>query len=147
MAKRKKTASKSATKIVRVASAKPIIIRQNSGAVAKRKGGRRRRSSGGGFAGSAGKALMSSERIGAILGGFLLGVLDAKGTKLPTIPVLGRAGTAGVALYYLGRHMHAPLISHSATGFLSIAAYQMGNKGTVSGDAVVGDSVLGSDTI
>lgn len=146
MPKRKKTASKSKSITVRAAAAKPIIIRQNSGAVVRRKGGRRRRSGGGGVA-SAGKALMSSERIGAILGGFLLGVLDAKGTKLPTIPVLGRAGTAGVGLYYLGRHMHAPMISHAATGFLSIAAYQMGNKGTVSGDAVVGDSVLGSDTI
>ena len=96
---------------------------------------------------SAGKELLSNERIGALVGGFLLGVLDAKGTKLPTIPVLGRAGTCGVALYYLGKHMRQPMVSHSATGFLSIAAYQMGNKGVVSGDSVVGDSVLGSDTI
>jgi hypothetical protein len=144
MAKRKKTASKSKNITVRAAAAKPIIIRQNSGAVARRVT-RRRRSSSGGVVGGAGKALMSSERIGAILGGFLLGVLDAKGTKLPTIPVLGRAGTAGVGLYYLGRHIKAPLVSHAATGFLSIAAYQMGNKGTISGDAVVGDNVVGDD--
>lgn len=141
MAKRKKTASKSKSITVRAAAAKPIIIRQNS-VPAKRSSGRRRRSGGGGMLGSAKSALMSNERLGALLGGYLLGVLDAKGTKLPTVPVLGRAGTCGVGLYYLGKHMHSPLVSHASTGFLAIAAYEMGKSGTISGD-----SVVGADTI
>jgi hypothetical protein len=141
MAKRRKTAKRSGgTTRTIVKSSKPIIIRQSSAPVKHH----RRRSGGGGGAIGAGKALLSSERLGALLGGFMLGVLDAKATKLPTIPVLGRAGTCGIALYYLGRHMKNPMVSHASTGFLAIAAYEMGKSGSISGaDAVVGDSTMG----
>jgi hypothetical protein len=139
----KKTAEKGgSTKpiVVRSAAAKPIIVRTGGGGTVRH---HRRHHSVGGIAQRAGHALLSSERIGALIGGFALGVLDSKGTKLPTVPVLGRAGTCGVALYYLGKHMKAPMVSHAATGFLAIAAYEMGKSGAISG--VDGDSVIGGD--
>lgn len=76
---------------------------------------------------------LNSERTGAMAGGFLLGVLDKQGTALPTVPVLGRAGTLGVGLYFLGKQMKAPIMVHAATAALAIAAYQMGREGKVSG--------------
>lgn len=86
---------------------------------------------------------MNSERTGAIIGAFVLGMLDKSGTKVPTIPLLGRAGTLGVGAYYASKHMHMPMLNHAATGFLCIAAYEMGREGKVSGD----DGVSGVDTV
>lgn len=102
--------------------------RRSGGAVRRRKGTRRRK---GPVAGGGG--LFNQERIGAMAGGFLLGVLDKQGTSLPTIPVLGRAGTLAVALYFGGKQFKMPLAVHMSTAALAIATYELGNKGSISG--------------
>jgi len=114
-----------------------VIQAPRARSVARRQSGRlsrRRRRSFGGRAASVGAGLLSSERVGAVVGGFILGMLDKQGTKLPTVPVLGRAGTLGVASYYIGKSMHSAAVLHAATGFLSIAAYELARQGTIAGD-------------
>lgn len=131
MAKRRKfTKSSSRAITVRASAPKPIVIRQS--APMARRSTHRRRSSGGG-AGGAARALLSSERTGAMIGAALLGLLDKQGTALPTIPVLGRAGTVGVVLWYLGKSNHSPQLAHAATGALSIAAYELTKQGKIDG--------------
>jgi hypothetical protein len=73
-------------------------------------------------------------RLGAIAGGFLLGLVDKSGVDLPTIPLLGKAGTAGVLLWALGKWGRMTWADHAATGVLSIAAYELATKGAISGD-------------
>jgi hypothetical protein len=77
--------------------------------------------------------LLAPERMGAMIGAALLGLLDKAGTAVPTVPLLGRAGTLGVASWYLGKHMHSPQIQHAATGFLAIAVYELVREGKIAG--------------
>jgi hypothetical protein len=139
MAKRKTKSSKSRAVVVRTASAKPIIIRQNSGSIAKRSAPRRRSSGGGG---GHINNLLSNERTGAMVGAAVLGVLDKQGTKFPTIPMVGRAGTAGLLLWWLGKSQRSPQLAHAATGCLAIAVYEMAKDGKISGDGVDGMSTI-----
>ena len=76
---------------------------------------------------------MSNERTGAIVGAAILGLLDKQGTKLPTVPFLGRAGTAGLALWWLARSQRSAQLAHAATGCLAIAAYEMTKTGSIAG--------------
>ena len=66
-------------------------------------------------------------------GAAVLGLLDKQGTKLPTIPILGRAGTAGLVLWWLAKQQKSPSLNHAATGCLSIAVYELTKEGKVSG--------------
>src|SRR5262245_18606938 len=102
--------------------------RRSGGISMRRRSGRRR-----GKAVAGGGGFFNQERIGAMAGGFLLGVLDKQGTSLPTIPVLGRAGTLGVGLYFLGKQFRMPMAVHASTAALAIATYELGNKGSISG--------------
>jgi len=89
-------------------------------------------------------AAEEKHRIAAIFTGAVLGWLDAQGTKIPTVPMLGRAGTVGVATYLIYRQSKGNrMLSHIATGALTIAAYELANKGSISGD----DSVMGDPTV
>jgi hypothetical protein len=116
-----------------VRAVSPVIVRVPS-APAKRSKGRR--------IGHAIGAAASEEkhRIAAVLTGAILGWLDAQGTKIPTVPMLGRAGTVGVVAYLIHRQSKGNrMLSHIATGALTIAAYELANKGTISGDETMGD--------
>jgi len=73
-------------------------------------------------------------RIAAIITGAVLGWLDKQGTAIPTVPMLGRAGTIGVASYLLYKQSKSRMASHVATGALCIAAYELTNKGSISGE-------------
>jgi len=101
----------------------------------RRKGSRRGRPVGGGG------GFLNQERIGAMVGGFLLGMIDKQGTAVPTIPMLGRAGTVGVALYFAGKQFKMPILVHSSTAALAVATYQIGREGKIAGD------VDGVDTV
>jgi hypothetical protein len=130
MAKRKTKSSKSRAVVVRTAAAaKPIIIRQSSGTIARRSAPRRHSSGGGSQFGS----LLSNERTGAMVGAAILGVLDKQGTKFPTLPMVGRAGTAGLVLWYLAKSQRSAQMAHAATGCLAIAVYEMAKDGKISG--------------
>lgn len=124
MAKRK-TATPSRSIVVRSAPApRPIVIKQTASKPAKR--GRRRHSSGGG--GGGGGGLLSPERTGAMMGGFATAIIENSPmfAAIPTIPILGKVGTAGVIMYYLSKSN--PSLRHATTGILAVAAYQLGKS-------------------
>jgi hypothetical protein len=108
--------------------AKPIIIRPTV-KVAKKKHHRR---SGGGSS----RGLMDKRRIGIIVGGFGLGLIQkTMGSNIPTIPLLGQAGTIGIAAYFLSQGGKNQLADEVCTAALTVAAYEMGSTGKVVGGA------------
>jgi hypothetical protein len=78
---------------------------------------------------------MSSEKvlIGLIVGGFGLGFLDKSAVAIPTIPVLGKAGTIAVAAHFFGKGKPG-LVTDVRNAAAVVAAYEFGSKGSVSGD-------------
>jgi hypothetical protein len=76
-------------------------------------------------------------RIGAIGAGFILGLVDKSGIDLPTIPMLGKAGTLGAFCWAAGKWGKSRMASHAATGLLAIAAYELGKEGHISGPEYV----------
>jgi hypothetical protein len=73
-------------------------------------------------------------RMGAIAGGAVLGLLDKSGFAIPTLPFLGKAGTAGLAAWAVGKWTNSPWADDMATGMLSIAAYELAKEGHIDGD-------------
>jgi hypothetical protein len=131
--KRRKTATASRAIVVRSSApraAAPIIVRTGGSPVRHRRRRSHTRSSGG----SSVSSLLSNERTGAMVGAGVLGLLDKQGTKLPTVPFLGRAGTAGVVLWWLAKNQKSAQLAHAATGCLSIAVYELTKSGVISGD-------------
>lgn len=76
----------------------------------------------------------SSQKIltGMVIGGFILGYIDKTQTNIPTIPVLGKAGTIAVAAHFFakGKPGMATDVRNAAA---AVAAYEYGNKGSISG--------------
>jgi hypothetical protein len=84
--------------------------------------------------GGGGRALTQSSCIGVAVGGAVLGFVDKTlGASLPTIPILGRAGTIAVAAYFLGKGKGKGLFRDVAIAASAVAGYQMGNTGHVAG--------------
>jgi len=81
----------------------------------------------------------SSEKVlmGMAMGGFALGFIDKQGTAIPTIPILGRAGTIALAAHFIGKGRPG-LLTDVRNAAAAVAAYEMGNKGSVSGDGAEG---------
>jgi len=68
------------------------------------------------------------------MGGALLGFLDqAIGSKLPTIPLLGRAGTIALGAYLFGKGRGGGMLRDIALAASAVAGYEIGTKGSVSG--------------
>lgn len=66
--------------------------------------------------------------------GFILGNIDKSGTSFPTIPMLGRAGTAALALHYLGKGNK--MMQQGSLACAAIAGYEFGSTGKVAGGPV-----------
>jgi len=62
--------------------------------------------------------------------GYAMGFID-KQPNIPTIPMLGRAGTVALALHFLGKSN--PMMREAALAAAAIAGYEFGNKGSISG--------------
>lgn len=78
---------------------------------------------------------------GAALGGAALGVIDKTlGATIPTIPILGRAGTIALGAYLFSKGRGGIMRDIALSG-AAIAGYQFGKDGRVSGD--VADQVHG----
>lgn len=71
----------------------------------------------------------------AVGAGALLGLLKKKGVTLPSIPMLGQSGTLGVAAFIGARITKNRVLRHLATGFLTIAAYELTSAGKIAGPA------------
>lgn len=128
MAKRR-TRRASSSRAITVRPAAPQIIRVSGGGggVRRRRSGRRRH--GGGHGGFTTTTLFNGA-----MGGALLGFVDtAIGTKLPTIPMLGRAGTIALGCYLLGKGKGHGMLRDMAIAAAAVAGYEIGTKGSISG--------------
>jgi hypothetical protein len=108
-------------------TAAPIVVRVPSG-VTKHKGKKHHRRGGS----------MSSEKVlmGLAIGGFVMGYLDKPGglgANIPTIPILGKAGTIAVAAHFFGKG-RGGMFTDVRNAAAVVAAYEFGLKGSVSGD-------------
>lgn len=85
--------------------------------------------------------------IGAGIGGAALGFIEKTFPNLPTVPILGRAGTIALGAYFLSRRggMGGGIMRDVALAGAVIAGYQIGKTGAVAGD-VMGD-VMGDDDV
>jgi hypothetical protein len=92
---------------------------------------KKRRHSGGG--GGGGESLTSRENMALATGALALGFIDRQGVKIPTVPILGRAGTIAVGGILLGKQMHLPIATKIGKAALVIALYELGKEGKVSG--------------
>lgn len=119
-------------------TAKPVIVRvpQISPATRRRGASIARR------AGSATLKAAYAEKhtLAAVATSAVLGLAKKQGIALPKIDALGTPGTYGAALWIAGRFMKSEILSHMATGLLSVSAYQLGAGETLSGYDVVGQS-------
>lgn len=114
----------------RTSHPKPIVIRTT---VNKPKKHHARRGGGGG------RGLFEGKRMGIMLGGFAVGMIQKSGVTIPELPLLGQAGTIGVAAYFLSSGGRNKLADEVATAALAIAAYELGSTGKiVGGDYVAG---------
>lgn len=145
--RRRRTATRTTTKIVRVGSPAPIVRVQTPRAPARRRRRGRRRS---GSVGRIGSGLISNESIQMAIGGMIYGY--AVKTKLidslPALPLLGKTGTAAIILDYFGRHGGGQIAMRASRAAAAIAGYQLGSEGAIQGDAnefVMGDDLEGYD--
>lgn len=129
MAKRKAKTRRATSSVVRVSqprAAAPIINVRAPTAPKKRRSSGRRRSSGGG--GSAGHGGLIQNAIG----GFGFGFIEKTFPNLPTLPIVGRAGTIALIAHYMrGKFPYASQIAQAAA---SIAGYQLGATGKINGE-------------
>lgn len=75
--------------------------------------------------------------IGAGIGGAVFGYIESHFPNLPTLPVLGRAGTVAIACHFLrkqGGLGHGVLVRDVGMAAAVIAGYQLGKTGKIAGD-------------
>ena len=79
----------------------------------------------------------------------MLGFIEKTFPNLPTVPVLGRAGTVAIGAYFLSRRGGiggGGIVRDVALAAAVVAGYQIGKTGKVAGDLegdVDGDDVSG----
>src|SRR6516225_8900593 len=81
---------------------------------------------------------VSSEKalMGIAVGGLVLGFLDKQGAtalNIPTIPILGKAGTIAIVAHFFGKGRPG-VVTDVRNAAVAIAAYEFGSTGKVSGD-------------
>jgi hypothetical protein len=127
-----KTKSRTRTVVVQPAKAAAPIIRVSAPRAApvtrrKRRVGGSSSAKGGGF----------KDMIGAGIGGAVFGYIESHFPNLPTLPVVGRAGTVAIACHFLrkqGGMGHGVLVRDVGMAAAVIAGYQLGKTGKIAGD-------------
>jgi len=135
MAKRRRATGTQIVRAFPVARPAPIIIRQTARAPKKTRHRRRGRGRSSGFSGS-------RSIIGVAMGGALYGFLESKFPNLPTLPIIGRAGTVAIAGHYLAKHLGGTLggiVRDASIAAAAIAGHELGKDGHISGDDLAGD--------
>jgi hypothetical protein len=128
--KRARTAHRtSTTSIIRAPA--PIIRVSAPRAATHHKKKHHRRSS------AAGGGSLAKRATGALVGGWVLGYIDKNFPTLPTIPMLGKAGTIAGAAYLLATKMHVKFAADVCLAAASVAGYEMSTTGKIIGDGVV----------
>ena len=94
---------------------------------------RRRRRHGGSIGGG---TFGLGPSIADAIGGFIVGYAVKQGwvNKLPALPVIGRTGTAAIALRYWANHGGGEYVRRSATAAAVLAGYTLGSTGTILGE-------------
>ena len=85
--------------------------------------------------------------MGAGIGGAAFGFIEKTFPNMPTMPIIGRAGTVALAAYLLTRRGGigaSGIVRDIGIAAAVIAGYQLGKTGKVAGDGdVMGDDVSG----
>ncbi len=130
----KRTKSRTRTVVVQPAKAAAPIIKVSAPRAAPLTHRRKRRS---GAARSGGSGGGFKDMIGAGIGGAIFGYIENHFPTLPTLPVIGRAGTVAVACHFLrkqGGMGHGQLVRDVGMAAAVIAGYQLGKTGKIAGD-------------
>lgn len=108
--------------------AKPIVIRTT---VVKKTKHKRHHRGGGGMLGG----LANKTRIGIVIGSFAVGVLEKQSffTSLPSLPMIGKTGTIGVAAYLLSNGGRNRIADEVCTAAFALAAYELASTGSIVG--------------
>jgi hypothetical protein len=110
-----------------------IVVRPAGGATKTHRRSHRRHSGGGLSGGSIGSGIVGKAMPYA-LGGAIVGYIDKQATlPIPTIPVLGKMGTVAAIAWFFGKG-HPGIITEVAKAATTLAGYQLGKDGKVSGD-------------
>jgi hypothetical protein len=113
--------------------AQPIVIRAPRAATKKKT--HHRKSHGGG-------ALTQQRLISLALGGAAFGFIEKSfGAQIPTLPVVGRAGTITLAAYYFSKGKAGGILRDVAMAGAVLAGYQIGTTGKIAGEEVLGSVV------
>lgn len=86
--------------------------------------------------GGAIRAGAASEKhtIAAVAAAAILAFAKKQGVQLPKVETLGVSGTYGLILWAAGRFTKSQMLTHAATGLMSVAVAEM-----ISGDRIMGD--------
>lgn len=125
-----------ALSLYRPHSPKPIVIRTT--VVKKAKHHKHHRRGGGGM--SMG-GLMSKQRMGIVAGALAFGFLEKQAlfASLPSLPMIGKSGTIGLAAYLISDGGKNKLADDICTAALVIAAHELGSTGTIVGEVAAPD--------
>lgn len=125
---RKKTRSKAMTlRPFTMSAPKPIVLKQTRIVHTKTKHHRKGRHHGGM------RGLVDPARIGIVVGGAAVGFLQKQNLNIPHLPMLGQAGTIGLAAYLLSDGGKNRIADEICTAALTVAAYELGSTGSIVG--------------
>ena len=133
MAKHK--TSSALAKVIPMATPRPIVVSQTK--VVKAKGRHKHHGS------HTGAGLMNKGRMGIVTGALALGFIDKQNLPIPELPIIGRAGTIALGAYFLSDNGRNKFMAELCTAAMAVAAYEMGNKGSIVGDPGDGTFVGG----
>ena len=126
MARRRRTRTRSrSAPLVRTVRAPAQVIRVSAPAPMRRRTRIRR---------AVGNALNTQRVLALGLGGLALGLIEKALPDLPTIPMLGRKGTLALACYWFSRGQSSGILRDIAIAASSIAGYELGTTGKISGE-------------
>jgi len=113
----------------------PIVIRTRSGGSHKKKRHHRRHG---------GSESLSTQRLTSLaLGGAAFGFIEKSfGSQLPTLPIIGRAGTITLIAFYFSKGRAGGILKDVARAGAVLAGYQIGTTGKISGEDVVAGEVV-----
>lgn len=126
-----KTKSAGMVRYVAPRASAPIIIRSSPRSAPKKKHHRRHGGHGGG-------ALNTNRMVQLALGGAVYGFIEKQfGSQLPTLPIVGRAGTITLAAYYMAKGKGGIMRDVAICGAV-LSGYQIGSTGKIQGDVMGG---------
>jgi hypothetical protein len=128
--KRSSPMARTRTQIVRYAPPRTVapIIRVSAPRASHKKKHRRHHGGGDG-------ALSQQRLISLALGGAAFGFIEKSfGAQLPTLPIIGRAGTITLVAYYFSKGRAGGILKDVARAGAVLAGYQIGTTGKISGE-------------